>query len=173
MERRERGGSVSTIAIHMYRNVYFHKVVRSAKASKARPARAKPAVQGRLSWPTGDTPVHKALLASSSTWMNFAPRRHFGLAHRSSSGGTATTRRWRSVQGAAVSQTVQNHRPVADRRSCARKEIVQRAEQSIAAAGGDPALRHVLHEASDTPYEAYARRSGQGKQIWFWSRMAI
>ena len=49
---------------HMYRNVYFHKVVRSAEGMvKLTLQRAKRlAVQGRLAWPPREHVVNKALL---------------------------------------------------------------------------------------------------------------
>src|SRR6185436_7663202 len=49
---------------HMYRNVYFHKVVRSAEGMvKLTLQRAKRlAVQGRLAWPPREHVVSKALL---------------------------------------------------------------------------------------------------------------
>jgi uncharacterized protein len=49
---------------HMYRNVYFHKVVRSAEGMvKLALQRAKRlAVQGRLEWPPRESGVYKALL---------------------------------------------------------------------------------------------------------------
>ncbi|MGH7215340.1 MAG: HD domain-containing protein, partial [Tepidisphaeraceae bacterium] len=49
---------------HMYRNVYFHKVVRSAEGMvKLALQRAKRlAVQDRLEWPTRDEGVYKALV---------------------------------------------------------------------------------------------------------------
>jgi HD superfamily phosphohydrolase len=49
---------------HMYRNVYFHKVVRSAEGMvKLALQRAKRlAVQERLTWPPREHVVHKALL---------------------------------------------------------------------------------------------------------------
>ena len=52
---------------HMYRNVYFHKVVRSAEGMvKLALQRAKRlAVQERLSWPPREHVVHKALLGQT------------------------------------------------------------------------------------------------------------
>ena len=49
---------------HMYRNVYFHKVTRTAEGLvKLVLQRAKRlAVQGRLSWPEAEDAVHSALL---------------------------------------------------------------------------------------------------------------
>ncbi len=49
---------------HMYRNVYFHKVVRSAEGmvQLALQRAHRLAAQGRLSWPQPDEPVFKMLL---------------------------------------------------------------------------------------------------------------
>src|SRR5205823_6072733 len=58
---------------HMYRNVYFHKVVRSAEGMvKLALQRAKRlAVQDRLDWPPRDTAVFKALLGQRFTIAEF------------------------------------------------------------------------------------------------------
>src|SRR5205807_8034089 len=58
---------------HMYRNVYFHKVVRAAEGMvKLALQRAKRlAVQDRLSWPPRDTGVFKALLGQRFTMDEF------------------------------------------------------------------------------------------------------
>jgi hypothetical protein len=49
---------------HMYRNVYFHKVVRSAEGMLllALQRARRLAVQGRLQWPQAEDPVRKALV---------------------------------------------------------------------------------------------------------------
>src|SRR5690606_793209 len=49
---------------HMYRNVYFHKTVRSAEGMVrlALQRARRLAVQERLGWPLPDEPVHKALV---------------------------------------------------------------------------------------------------------------
>lgn len=58
---------------HMYRNVYFHKVVRSAEGMvKMALQRAKRlAVQDRLEWPPRDDPVCKTLLGQRLTNSEF------------------------------------------------------------------------------------------------------
>jgi HD superfamily phosphohydrolase len=58
---------------NMYRNVYFHKVVRSAEGMvKLALQRAKRlAVQDRLAWPTRDNGVYKALLGQRLTMAEF------------------------------------------------------------------------------------------------------
>src|SRR5437764_7558421 len=58
---------------HMYRNVYFHKVVRSAEGMvKLALQRAKRlAVQERLAWPPAESVVHRALLGQRFTMEEF------------------------------------------------------------------------------------------------------
>src|SRR6185437_15048091 len=58
---------------HMYRNVYFHKVVRSAEGMvKLTLQRAKRlAVQERLPWPPRDHVVYKSLLGQRLTTAEF------------------------------------------------------------------------------------------------------
>ncbi len=59
---------------HMYRNVYFHKVVRAGEGMvKLALQRAKRmAVQDRLEWPRRDDPVYKTLLGQQLTMEEFA-----------------------------------------------------------------------------------------------------
>src|SRR6202012_2779424 len=59
---------------HMYRNVYFHKTVRSAEGMvKLALQRARRlAVQDRLEWPPRDNGVYKALLGLRLTMGEFA-----------------------------------------------------------------------------------------------------
>ena len=58
---------------HMYRNVYFHKIVRSAEGMvKLALQRARRmAVQGRLAWPPAEHPVTKALMGRKLTSEEF------------------------------------------------------------------------------------------------------
>jgi HD superfamily phosphohydrolase len=68
---------------HMYRNVYFHKVVRSAEGMvKLILQRAgRLAVQGRLSWPPRDHVVYKALVGQAMSMSEFIDLDEISIMH--------------------------------------------------------------------------------------------
>src|SRR6266568_1006327 len=68
---------------HMYRNVYFHKVVRSAEGMvKLALQRAKRlAVQERLTWPPREHVVHKALLGQTLSARDFNELDDISIMH--------------------------------------------------------------------------------------------
>ena len=68
---------------HMYRNVYFHKVVRSAEGMLrlALQRARRLAVQDRLPWPPRDHPVHKGLLGQQLSVAEFADLDDVSMLH--------------------------------------------------------------------------------------------
>jgi hypothetical protein len=68
---------------HMYRNVYFHKVVRSAEGMLrlALQRARRLAVQDRLPWPPRDHPVHKALLGQQLSVAEFTDLDDVSMLH--------------------------------------------------------------------------------------------
>src|SRR6476659_8143021 len=68
---------------HMYRNVYFHKVVRSAEGMvKLALQRAKRlAVQERLEWPPAESVVHRALLGQTTSARDFNDLDDISIMH--------------------------------------------------------------------------------------------
>src|SRR3954452_13715168 len=68
---------------HMYRNVYFHKVVRSAEGMvKLALQRAKRlAVQGRLKWPDRESVIDKALIGQRMTMEQFRDLDDISVTH--------------------------------------------------------------------------------------------
>src|SRR5437899_2123581 len=68
---------------HMYRNVYFHKVVRSAEGMvKLALQRARRlAIQERLEWPPKEHVVHKALLGQNLSAGNFNDLDDISILH--------------------------------------------------------------------------------------------
>ena len=154
---------------HMYRNVYFHKVVRSAEGMlKLALQRAKRlAVQGRLQWPPGDNPLYKALLGQRLTMDEFRDLDDVSVAH--------SFKLWIYADDPVLAQLC---RGLLFRRTyktidlsrindVARvKQLVIEAERAITTAGGDPAYDMFFDEASDTPYETYDPDDPvSGKQI--------
>ncbi len=118
---------------NMYRNVYFHKVVRSAegmvKLSLQRARRL--AVQRRLEWPDSEDAAHKALLGqqlsvdqfvSLDDVLDHALLQDLGEVHRPNP-GTAMPR-------IALSSGLQDDRPVKLRRSPGRPRRINRNRAS-------------------------------------------
>ncbi len=144
---------------HMYRNVYFHKVVRSAEGMvKLALQRAKRlAVQDRLEWPPRGHVVHKALLGQRLTiaeftdlddisvlhcfklWRESVDTVLAGLCH-----GLLYRRLYKSIDLSMV-----------DDPACVAR-ILDAARAAVASSGGDDdGYDLFLDEPSDTPYEAY------------------
>jgi HD superfamily phosphohydrolase len=142
----------------MYRNVYFHKVVRSAEGMvKLTLQRAKRlAVQGRLSWPPRDHIVYKALLGQQLdidefTYLDDIAVMHcFQLWTRSDDPTLAAL-----CRGLLFRKLYKTF----DLTYVKDAELVQRAvaaaERAVSEAGGDVAYDLFYDEPADTPYEAY------------------
>jgi HD superfamily phosphohydrolase len=150
---------------HMYRNVYFHKVVRSAEGMvRLTLQRARRlAVQDRLPWPGRDSGVFKALtgmrltaeefvdfddisiLQCFKTWSQSEDAPLVGLCR-----GLLYRRLYKSID--------LSHLP--DRPTAA--AAFARAQRAVETAGGDPAYDLFLDEAEDTPYEAGGVQLGEG-----------
>jgi HD superfamily phosphohydrolase len=150
---------------HMYRNVYFHKVVRSAEGMvKLALQRAKRlAVQDRLEWPPREHAVSKALLGQRLSideltdlddvsmmhcfklWMNAADPHLAGLCR-----GLLFRRLFKTIDLSHLDA------PEAAKR-------LEAAGSAIAAAGGDASYDMVYDEPADTGYETYQGASGDGE----------
>src|SRR3954447_19504580 len=141
---------------HMYRNVYFHKVVRSGEGMlKLALQRAKRlAVQGRLEWPPGDNPVYKALLGQRLNMAEFSDLDDISVSHcfklwtKSSDpvlaglcNGLLFRKLYKTIDLTRVPDPL------------LARQAVQAAEQAIVAAGGEVAYAMFFDEASDAPYE--------------------
>jgi HD superfamily phosphohydrolase len=148
---------------HMYRNVYFHKVVRSGEGMlKLALQRAKRlAVQGRLEWPPGDNPVYKALLGQQLSIGEFRDLDDISVSHCfklwTKSSDPILARLCNGLLYRKLYKTIDLTR-VPD--PLVAQQAVQAAEQAIGAAGGEVAYEMFLDEASDAPYE----RSDPGDQ---------
>jgi HD superfamily phosphohydrolase len=143
---------------HMYRNVYFHKVVRSAEGMvKLTLQRAKRlAVQDRLAWPPREHVVNKALLGQQleiedftnfddvsvmhcfQIWSKSDDAKLAGLCH-----GLLFRRLYKTFD--------MTHVPDAERVRAA----VTAAEDAVREAGGDVRYELFFDEPADTPYETY------------------
>lgn len=154
---------------HMYRNVYFHKVVRSAEGMvKLALQRARRlAVQERLTWPTRDQPVHKALVGQQLPLRDLIDLDDISIMH--------CFKVWASGEDAVLASLC---RGLLDRELFKTLDLTrlspQRAEafrqeaaQAIDAAGGESAYDLFYDEPAETPYETFfsAESSGEGGEI--------
>src|SRR5215207_8229892 len=125
---------------HMYRNGYFHKVVRSAEGMlKLALQRAKRlAVQGILHWPPGDNPVYKALLGQRLNMDEFRDLDDVSVAHSFKLWITADDPVLASLcKGLLFRRTYKTIDLSRIDDEARVKAIVARAEQSVTTAGGD------------------------------------
>jgi HD superfamily phosphohydrolase len=143
---------------HMYRNVYFHKVVRSAEGMvKLALQRAKRlAVQERLEWPPRESAVQKAL-----TGQRMSIRQFTELGRRERAARVQALDQFRRqdprrpLSRAALSRGVQDDRPVAcERRTSPHDRHEGRARRSQKRAGAG--IRMFLDQPADTPYAVEA-----------------
>jgi HD superfamily phosphohydrolase len=173
---------------HMYRNVYFHKVVRSAEGMlKLALQRAKRlAVQGRLTWPKEENPVYKALLGQQLDIHEFTELDDVSVLHCFKlwvdADEPVLASLCRGLLYRGLFKTIDlGHipdKPQAD-------QLVQQVSDAIASRGGEPSYEMFYDEPSDTPYETSgilvksydgslrdlssysAMVDGLNKQLWF------
>jgi HD superfamily phosphohydrolase len=144
---------------HMYRNVYFHKVVRSAEGMvKLALQRARRlAVQGRLDWPPAESVVHKALMGRRFTVAEFTELDDISMLHCfkvwQASDDPALASLCRGLLFRQVYKTV-DLTSVPDARAA---EAFGAAASAVEAAGGEAGYDLFYDEPSDTPYDADAR----------------
>jgi HD superfamily phosphohydrolase len=141
----------------MYRNVYFHKVVRSAEGMVrlALQRAARLAVQDRLAWPPRQHVVTRALLGQRLTTGEFTELDDVSILHclkiwmdaddpvlAGLCRGLLFRRLYKSIDLSGMAAQDAAH-------------VVATAAAAIAEAGGDPAYEMFYDEPTDTPYDAY------------------
>ena len=139
---------------HMYRNVYFHKVVRSAEGMLrlALQRARRLAVQDRLPWPPRDHPVHKALLGQQLSVSEFTDLDDVSMLH--------SFKLWIDGEDATLALLC---RGLLFRRlfkvidlshleDGAAREAFQLAKQVVEREGGDADYDLFFDEPADTPY---------------------
>jgi HD superfamily phosphohydrolase len=143
---------------NMYRNVYFHKVVRSAEGMvKLALQRAKRlAVQDRLDWPPRENAVYKALLGQRLTMGEFTDLDDVSVNHCfklwTRSSDEALSRLCRGLLFRGLYKTIDlSH--VTDAQAA--RDLRARAEAAVTAAGGDANYDLFYDEPADTPYDTY------------------
>jgi HD superfamily phosphohydrolase len=142
---------------HMYRNVYFHKVVRAAEGMlKLALQRAKRlAAQDRLDWPRREDNFHKALLGQRLTIQEFVDLDDVSVMHcfkiwRDASDPMLAAL-CKGILYRRVFKTIDLSRVEPDRA----RAMAQIAEAAINTAGGEAAHEMFYDEITDTPYEIY------------------
>jgi HD superfamily phosphohydrolase len=143
---------------HMYRNVYFHKVVRSAEGMvKLALQRAKRlAVQERLTWPPRDHVVYKSLLGLRLTTAEFTDLDDISMLQCLKLWATADDAPLAALCKGLLYRRLFKTIDLTQIESADRAaEIVAAAERAIEAAGGDAAYDLFYDQPADTPYETY------------------
>lgn len=144
---------------HMYRNVYFHKVVRAAEGMvKLALQRAKRLlIQGRLTWPIRESVAFKAMTGQRMTMAEFRDLDDVTIIQCfklwADGPDTALASLCRGLLFRNVYKTV-DLTPI-DKTEDA-DGVVRQAEEAVRTAGGDPRYDLFVDEVANTPYEVYA-----------------
>ncbi|MDW8261013.1 MAG: HD domain-containing protein [Phycisphaerales bacterium] len=143
---------------HMYRNVYFHKVVRAAEGmvKLALQRASRLAVQDRLPWPDREHPVCKTLRGHALNHDEFQQLDDVSVLQ--------CFKAWENCEDATLARLCRGllcrklyktfdltHLSTEDA-----AHAVRRAGQAIERAGGDPTYDAFFDEVADTPYQTYA-----------------
>ncbi|MCC6240236.1 MAG: HD domain-containing protein [Phycisphaerales bacterium] len=155
---------------HMYRNVYFHKVVRSAEGMvQLTLQRARLlAVQERLAWPRREEPVYKALLGQQLTIDEFIDLDDIAIMH--------CFKLWADSDDAILADLChgllyrhlfKSHDLTHLEDQAQATELRQAAAEAILVAGGDPTYAMFYDEPADTPYTPYPDRNDNDAQPIF------
>lgn len=141
---------------HMYRNVYFHKVVRAAEGMvKLALQRAKRlAVQDRLPWPPRDHVVIKALLGQRLSIEEFTDLDDVSVMH--------CFKTWASADDAVLAGLCRGllyrrlYKTIDLSHLCESDALaaVVRAQDAVQKTGGDPAYEVLYDEPSDAAFES-------------------
>jgi hypothetical protein len=142
---------------HMYRNVYFHKVVRAAEGMvKLALQRARRLmVQDRLPWPPRDHAVSKALTGQRLSIEEYTDLDDVSVLH--------CFKLWATVDDvplAALCRGLLNRRlfktlDISHLAESDANAVFLRAQNAVTAAGGDGTYDLFFDEAHDAPYEAF------------------
>jgi HD superfamily phosphohydrolase len=143
---------------NMYRNVYFHKVVRSAEGMiKLALQRARRlAVQDRLDWPPRDNSVYKALLGQRLSTAEYTDLDDVSVIHSfklwTRCDDAVLARLCRGLLFRGLYKTIDlSHIATADQAAA----LYTKAQAAVAASGGEPTYDLFYDEPIDTPYDTY------------------
>lgn len=153
---------------HMYRNVYFHKVVRSAEGMvKLALQRARRlAVQGRLRWPPREHPVTRTLLGLTLSNREFTDLDDIAVMHCFKEWSGSDDPTLAKLCGGLLYRRLFKCIDLSRRDPPDAAKVVADAWQAIEHAGGDPSYEMFFDEVADTPYKTYAPDTGDaGSEI--------
>lgn len=144
---------------HMYRNVYFHKVVRSAEGMVrlALQRARRLMVQGRLPWPPRENVVFKALTGQRLSISEFTELDDVSVLYciklwsRAEDAPLASL--CRGLLDRQLYKTIDLARCGGDAQRL--HDATTAATAAVVSAGGDPAYDLFYDQPADTPYEAY------------------
>ncbi len=151
---------------HMYRNVYFHKVVRSAEGMlKLALRRAKRlAVQDRLAWPARDSGISRALLGQRMSMAEFVELDDVSLTQCfkvwSASSEDPTLAR---LCSGLLYRRLYKSIDLTNRADAA--QVFVTAAQAVLSAGGDPEYDLFFDEPIDTPYAIDSTKLEKGIKV--------
>lgn len=154
---------------HMYRHVYFHKVVRAAEGMlRLALARARRlAIQDRLPWPPPDHSARKALLGQELSPDEFCDFDDVSILH--------CFKEWRQGPDAVLARLCQGllFREIYKTLdlshiagSAEAQQVYQRVRHAVINAGGDAEGYDLFYdEVEDTPYHSEDEVAGHGREI--------
>jgi hypothetical protein len=140
----------------MYRNVYFHKVVRSAEGMvKLVLQRAKRlAVQDRLEWPPRDHAVYKSILGQRLTIEEFTELDDISVMHCFKVWAHAEDAELASLCRGLLYRKLYKTIDLSEMPPGEAAHAVRRAAVAIEQAGGDPQYAMFFDQPSEEPHEA-------------------
>ncbi len=147
---------------HMYRNVYFHKVVRAAEGmlKLALQRAGRLAAQDRLPWPAREDGVSKLLLGRRLSIDEFTQLDDVSLLHCLKlwidADDVVLSRLCKGLLFRGLFKTI-DLTAIDDPDRLAR--LIESARAAVRAAGGDPTGDIFYDEPSDAPYEIYDGQS--------------
>jgi uncharacterized protein len=143
---------------HMYRNVYFHKVVRSAEGMvKLALRRAKRlAEEGKLTWPNPSDRAFKALLGQQLSLQEFTDLDDISLMHCLKEWTRAADATLANLCRGLLYRQLYKTLDLTSMEDSQARRAVEAAANAIKSAGGDAEYDLFYDEPADTPYEIFA-----------------
>jgi HD superfamily phosphohydrolase len=157
---------------HMYRNVYFHKVVRAAEGMvKLALQRARRLlVQGQLDWPGRESVAYKAMTGQRMTMAEFRDLDDVTIVQCFKTWATGTDGPLKQLCHGLLFRGLYKTLDITHADDPAELATLrERAEHAVKQAGGEPQYDLFFDQVANTPYEVYepgdADAVGEGKEI--------
>lgn len=152
---------------HMYRNVYFHKVVRAGEGMvKLALQRARRmAVQGRLTWPTPEDAVHKMLLGQRLSIGEFVGVDDVSVLHCFKQWTRSDDHTLANLCAGLLDRKLFKTIDMTRETDARIAVLTQTAAAAVDDAGGEAAYAMFYDQPSDTPYLAGAGEGDAATEI--------